>query len=257
MKVILGTKREMTQKWSSSGVVPVTAILAGPCTITQVKGEKDGYHAVQVGFTQTKKKISKPLAGHLKDLAHFKTLREFRMETDAKRGQVATVSAFKVGDTVQVIGIAKGKGFQGVVKRHHFGGSPKTHGHKDQHRMPGSIGATEPKHVFKGTRMAGRMGGQQVTVKNLEIIEIDEKNNLLYVKGAVPGARNGLLAISGEGDMTFVDAVIAETKPVEVVEEKTADMPEASAMPEAQASAETAAEPAAEATQEESTTESK
>ncbi len=228
MKVILGTKREMTQKWSEAGVVPVTAVLAGPCTITQVKGQKDGYDAIQVGFYQTKKKVSKSIAGHLKDLAHFRTLREFRMESDAKRGQIATVAAFKVGDKVQVVGLAKGKGFQGVVKRHHFGGSPKTHGHKDQHRMPGSIGATEPKHVFKGTRMAGRMGGQQVTVKNLEIIEIDEKNNILYIKGAVPGARNGLLAISGEGDMTFVDELVADTKPEmqEVIEEKTPEVTE-------------------------------
>lgn len=219
----------MTQKWSESGVVPVTAILAGPCTITQIKGEKDGYQAIQVGFYETKKKVTKSIAGHLKGLAHFRTLREFRMTTDAKRGQLATVAAFKVGDMVQVIGIAKGKGFQGVVKRHHFGGSPKTHGHKDQHRMPGSIGATEPKHVFKGTRMGGRMGGQQVTIKNLEIIEIDEKNNLLYVKGAVPGARNGLLAISGEGDMTFVDAIAADAPSAEVVvEAEVAATPEVS-----------------------------
>lgn len=223
MKVILGTKKEMTQKFTDAGVVPVTVVSAGPCTVTQVKGAKDGYQAIQLGFRETKKKISNSVKGHLKGLAMFHTLREFRTTDSAERGKTITVGTFKVGDTVQVIGIAKGKGFQGVVKRHHFGGSPKTHGHKDQLRMPGSIGATEPKHVFKGTRMAGRMGGQQVTVKNLEIVEIDEQNNLLYIKGAVPGGRNALLAISGEGELVFTepqqeaaDTAVTEETPVAV-----------------------------------------
>lgn len=202
MKVILGKKLQMTQRFNAQGVVPVTVIQAGPCTVTQVRGEKEGYRAIQIAFGPSKR-ISKPLAGHLKSLGNFRYLREFRMESNAVRGQTFTVSIFKPGDKVKVTGLAKGKGFQGVVKRHHFSGSPKTHGNKDQLRMPGSIGPTEPKHVFKGTRMAGRMGGQRVTVKYLEVVAVDEAKHLLYVKGAVPGGRNSLLAISGEGEMVF------------------------------------------------------
>ena len=201
----------MTQKFLSDGtVVPVTAIEAGPCTVTQVKGEKDGYMAVQVGFG-VKRSLNKPLAGHLKTLGNFRYLREFPVEKvdDFARGKMFDVSSFKVGDKVQVIAVSKGKGFQGVVKRHHFHGSPKSHGHKDQLRMPGSIGAQEPQHVFKGKRMAGRMGGDQVTVKNLEIVDIDLEKNILYIKGAIPGAHNNLVEISGSGDLIFVEKVQA------------------------------------------------
>lgn len=201
MKLILAKKLQMTQKFDATGnVVPVTTVLAGPCFVTQIKGkEKDTYEAVQIGF-EIKKKVKKPQAGHLKDIANLANLREFRVKKgdvigEAKRGDKITVADFNVGDVVQVTGEAKGRGFQGVVKRHHFGGHPKTHGHKDQMRMPGSIGDTSPGRVKKGKRMAGHMGTQQVTVKNLSIVDVDTKNNLLYIKGALPGSRDGLLEI--------------------------------------------------------------
>jgi len=211
MKFIIGKKIAMTQRFyqESTGsadkkaateagegkVIPVTVIQAGPCVVTQVKTvENDGYEAVQLGFDR-KKRLNKPLAGHLKGFDNYRYLREFRSLEPVflKRGNVISVSVFKPGDQVRVTGTSKGKGFQGVVKRHGFSGSPASHGHKDQLRMPGSIGATEPAHVFKGTRMAGRMGGEMVSVRNLEIIEVDKDNNLLLVKGAVPGARNTLI----------------------------------------------------------------
>src|SRR3989344_3529174 len=167
MKFILGKKLAMTQKFLPDGnVLAVTEVQAGPCTITQVKGGRDGYQAVQIGYGQTKN-LLKALQGHLQGLPSHRYLREFRLETTDKleRGQVIDVSTFVAGDYLKVTGISKGKGFQGVVKRHHFAGSPASHGHKDQLRMPGSIGATEPQHVFKGTRMGGRMGGDQVSLK--------------------------------------------------------------------------------------------
>lgn len=197
MKFILGKKKEMTQIFKETGeVVPVTVVEAGPCTITQIKTEdKDKYKSVQVGF-EKKKKISKPLKGHLKDLDQFRYLKEFRIkEGEYKRGDKVDVSVFEKGEKIKITGTSKGRGFTGVVKRWGFSGSPKTHGHKDQLRMPGSIGATAPARVFKGTRMGGRMGGKQFTVSNLEIIDINKDKNLLYIKGAIPGARNGLLKI--------------------------------------------------------------
>lgn len=204
MKFILGKKIEMTQRFrENSEAVPVTVLAAGPCVVTQVKDkEKDGYNAVQLGF-EIKRKVSKPLQGQLKGLDNFRYLREFRIgkEMTLKRGDKITVAVFKSGDRVGVTGVSKGKGFQGVVRRHGFAGSPASHGHKDQLRMPGSIGATDAARVFKGTRMAGQMGGGQATVKNLEVIEVDEKNNLLFIKGAVPGARHNLILISAEGEI--------------------------------------------------------
>ncbi len=201
MKVILAKKLNMTQKFAEDGrVTPVTAVLAGPCLVTQVKDkEKEGYQAIQIGFNN-KKKINKPLSGHLKDLENFAYLKEFRVKRDdqlgeAKRGDKISVADFNKGEIVQVTGVSKGKGFQGVVRRHGFHGSPASHGHKDQLRMPGSIGATGPAKVFKGQKMPGQMGSEQTTVKNLEIIDIDKEKNLLFIKGAVPGARNGLLLI--------------------------------------------------------------
>ncbi len=191
----------MTQKFSEDGaVVPVTVVRVGPCQVTQVKNEdKDGYSAIQIGFSKAKK-LNKPQSGQLKGLENFSYLKEFRAKDqvelgEVKRGDKITAADFKPGETVQVTGISKGKGFQGVVRRHHFHGHPKTHGHKDQLRMPGAIGAGGVQHVFKGVRMAGHMGTDQVTVKNLQIVEVDDKNNLLYIKGALPGARNGLLEI--------------------------------------------------------------
>lgn len=206
-KFILGKKLEMTQKFLEDGrVVPVTVVKADPCTVVQVKGDKDGYSAVQIGFEQ-KKKTNKPMAGHLKGLSNFRVLKEFRVAKtdDFVRGKVFDVSSFQAGDSLTVTATSKGKGFQGVVKRHGFGGSPASHGHKDQLRMPGSIGATDPARVFKGTRMAGHMGFDTVTVKNLELVEIDKENNLLFIKGAVPGARNTLVKIVADGEISFVE----------------------------------------------------
>lgn len=197
MKFILAKKLEMSQVFRPDGtVVPVTLVQAGPCVVTQVKtSETDGYAAVQLGFLP-KKELSKPEAGHVKDLAQMSVLREFRLDapSELKRGDAVEATVFAPGDTVQVTGISKGKGFEGVVKRHGFHGHPSTHGHKDQLRMPGSIGAGGVQHVLKGRRMAGRMGNEQVTVKNLEIVEVRD-NGILAVKGAVPGSRNSVIEI--------------------------------------------------------------
>lgn len=219
---------EMTQKFLEDGkVVPVTVVKAGPCTVTQVKGDKEGYKAVQVGFGK-KRVINKPLAGHLKDLGNFRYLREFRLADTAnfEKGKVFDVTAFEAGDNLQVTAVSKGKGFQGVVKRHGFHGSPATHGHKDQLRMPGSIGATDAARVFKGTRMGGHMGVDTVTVKNLELVEVDAENGLLYIKGAVPGHRNSLVTILADGEMKFVDPKAKEEKPVEEVKEEKTEVKE-------------------------------
>lgn len=198
MKFILAKKLEMSQVFRPDGtVVPVTLVQAGPCVVTQVKGDesKDGYRAVQLGF-MTKKRLTKPEEGHLKDLPKSRVLREFRLEEQPtqKRGDMVEASVFAIGDTVDVTGVSKGKGFQGVVKRHGFHGHPASHGHKDQLRMPGSIGAGGPQHVFKGRRMAGRMGNETVTVQNLQVIELRD-NGVIALKGAVPGARNAVIEI--------------------------------------------------------------
>lgn len=196
MKFILAKKLEMTQVYRPDGaVVPVTLVQAGPCVVTQVKtAEKDGVNAVQIGFVPAKK-LSKPEAGHLKDLPLMSELRDFRVDgSELKRGDAVEASVFQAGDIVNVTGMSKGKGFQGVVKRHHFHGHPTSHGHKDQERMPGSIGAGGPQHVFKGRRMAGHMGSDQVTVQKLEVVEVRD-GGILAIKGAVPGARNTVLEI--------------------------------------------------------------
>jgi large subunit ribosomal protein L3 len=196
---IMGRKLGMTQVFRENGKMEaVTAIEAGPCAVTQVKtGEKEGYEAVQLGFGEAKR-LNSPEKGHLKDLGKFKYLREFRVETtkDVKVGDKIDVSLFKEGDRIDVVGISKGKGFAGVVKRHHFKGGPKTHGQTDRHRHPGAIGSTTtPGHIWKGLRMAGRMGGERVTVRKLEVMRADPGRNLLLVKGAVPGSNNGLILI--------------------------------------------------------------
>ncbi|MBU2566129.1 50S ribosomal protein L3 [Patescibacteria group bacterium] len=197
MKIILAKKLEMSQIYSPEGaVIPVTLVQAGPCVVTQVKeDESDGYTAVQLSFLNAKR-LSKPLEGHLRDLPKAKIIREFRLNDTAeiKRGDVIEASTFEVGDKIDVIGTSKGKGFQGVVKRHGFKGGPASHGHKDQLRMPGSIGAGGVQRVFKGLRMAGRMGNDTVTVKNLNVIEVRD-GGILAIKGAVPGARNSILKI--------------------------------------------------------------
>jgi len=215
MKFILGQKVEMTQRFAVDGaVIPVTVVKAETNTITQVKGEKDGYTAIQIGYGH-KKTLSKPLQGHLKNLANFRWLREFIAHDKVERGQQIDLSTFVVGDKVKVTGVSKGKGFQGVVKRHGFHGAPKTHGHKDQERMPGSIGAGEPQHVFKGKRMGGHMGDENISVLNLEIIEIDQVQNLVYLKGAVPGARNGLVMLQMAGELIVKQAAPVEPAIVE------------------------------------------
>ena len=204
-------------------VFGVTPVQAGPCVVTQVKTKaKDGYNALQLAYgTRQAKNINKPQLGHFKSLnilpAH---VREFRTEEAAnfKAGDVITVKTFKVGDIVNVTATSKGKGFQGVVKRHHFHGFRKTHGNKDQERMGGSIGPKGPAHVFKGTRMGGRMGGDRVTTTNLEIISIDEAKNILFIKGAVPGAINGLALINGQGELVVNQAAPEAVAPVAVEE---------------------------------------
>jgi large subunit ribosomal protein L3 len=205
MKFLIGKKLNMTQIWQGEDVVAVTKIQTGLCPIVQVKTkEKDGYESVQVGFGVRKEKnIKKPQKGHIKNVkTDLRYLREFRVENgDLKIGDVIDINSFSAGDIIDVIGTSKGKGFQGPVKKYGFHGHNKTHGTKDQVRMPGSIGACGPAHVFKGTRMAGRMGDDRVTVKNLEIAEVDETNNIILIKGAVPGARNGLILIQGDGDL--------------------------------------------------------
>jgi len=196
---IIGKKLGMTQVFRDDGrMEAVTAIEAGPCTAVQVKTTaKDGYNAVQLGFGEVKR-VNSPQRGHFKGLGRFKYLRELRIDDDEtiETGQKFDLSLFKTGDRVDITGVSKGKGFAGVVKRHHFAGGPKTHGQSDRHRHPGSIGATtSPGRVLKGMRMAGHMGNRQETVQHLEVVEADPARNLLLVKGAVPGGSNGLLLI--------------------------------------------------------------
>lgn len=200
---IIGKKIGMTQLFQESGeTVAVTAIQAGPSVVTQIKSrDRDGYDAIQVGFIENKVKqsqLNSPEKGHLRGLENARYLREFRTDDigSVKRGDKVDVSFLKHGDLVNVIGLSKGRGFAGVVKRHHFAGGPKTHGQTDRHRAPGSIGATTfPGRVLKGKRMAGHMGNKRVTARNLEVIQADPERNLLLVKGAVPGADGGLLII--------------------------------------------------------------
>jgi large subunit ribosomal protein L3 len=197
---IIGKKIGMTQVFRDNGKMEaVTLIEAGPCTITQVKmADKEGYNAVQLGFGQAKK-LTKAEQGHIKELGKFKHLREFKIvdPKSVKVGDKVDVSVFQAGDVVNVAGISKGKGFAGVVKRHHFKGGPKTHGQSDRTRAPGAIGATTtPGRVLKGLRMAGHMGLERVTVRRLEVFKADPEKNMLLVRGAVPGNRDGLLLIS-------------------------------------------------------------
>ena len=198
MKFILGEKQEMTQIFDEEGNVhPVTVISAGPVVVTQVKSnERDGYEATQVGFgTRKAKNINKPQQGHMKDLGDFAVLKEFRGATDKNVGDKIDVTTFVEGDMVTVSSISKGKGFQGVVKRHGFAGQPRSHGQKHTERAPGSIGATGPQRVFKGMRMPGRMGSDRITTKNLKVVKVDGENNLIFIKGAVAGRRGTLVEI--------------------------------------------------------------
>lgn len=195
---MIGRKIGMAQLYRDDKEVSVTAIEAGPCLVTQLKTESnDGYNAIQLGFGEAKR-LNSPLKGHLKKNGPLKYLREFRTKdiTSVQIGEAVNVDIFSPGDRINVIGISKGKGFAGGVKRHHFAGGPKTHGQSDRHRAPGSIGATtSPGRVLKGTRMAGQMGNERVTVRNLEVVDIDLDRRLILVKGAVPGHKKGLLLI--------------------------------------------------------------
>lgn len=206
MKFILGKKIGMSQLFDEKGdVVPVTFIQAGPLTVLQKRETgKDGYEAVQFGYgIRNKKNIAKPQKGHFKDLGSFSVVREFRpsgTENSAPNvGDMIDVSVFAEGDMIKIAGVSKSKGFQGVVKRHGFLGAPASHGTKHALRSPGSIGGAGLRNrVIKGTRMAGRMGGERVTIEGLEVMKVDPQENMLVVKGAVPGIRGGLLEIRGE-----------------------------------------------------------
>jgi large subunit ribosomal protein L3 len=195
MKFILGKKVNMTEFFQEDGTVfPVTIISAGPVTVTRIfEKEKDGYNAVQVGYgVQKKQRINKAQVGQMKG-GLYETLKEFRLKpidsASTKEGDIIDVSTFAVGDKLQVSSISKGKGFQGVVKRHGFHGGPRSHGQKHSEREPGSIGGGLRTHVPKGMRMPGRMGGDMITQKNLKVVFIDKENNLILVKGAISGKR--------------------------------------------------------------------
>jgi large subunit ribosomal protein L3 len=202
MKFILGTKENMTQFFTEEGVVvPATIISVPPATVTQLKSvDTDGYTAVQIASGErNEKNIAKAQQGHFAGKGNFRFVKEFRLKgdnsSDLNLGDVFDASVFQVGDIVTVSGISKGKGFQGVVKRHGFSGAPTSHGHRHDTRRPGSIGAAGVQRVNKGTRMAGRMGSDRVAVKNLEVVAVDTKNNQLLVKGALPGRRGTLLEV--------------------------------------------------------------
>lgn len=197
----------MSQVFDEKGkITPVTILEAGPVKITQIKTkERDGYPAVQMGFDK-KKNISKPLRGHLKKTGNFRWLREIRLDKKPdeaetpekyKVGDVIKVDIFEAGDRIEITGTSKGKGFQGVVKRHGFHGTRASHGNKDQKRASGSIGATTPQRVIKGKRMAGRTGTETITIKRVKVIKVEPEKNFLYLKGAIPGRRGTLIQISG------------------------------------------------------------
>ncbi len=198
---IIGKKVGMTQVFAEDGaIIPVTVIQAGPCFVVQKKtSDKDGYDAVQLGLVEkiSNRRITSAQRGHFEKagVQPVRTLAEFDYTGEAAPGDRVQVDMFKAGDSIDVVGTSKGKGFQGVMKRHHFRGGRATHGSMF-HRAPGSIGASAfPSRVMKGMRMAGRMGGDQVTVKNLRVAKVDAENNLLYIRGAVPGGRNGLVLV--------------------------------------------------------------
>lgn len=204
MKFILGTKVNMTQVFEDNGRVTTgTLISALPMKVTQVKSlAKDKYESVQVGSGEKKaKNASKAVLGHLKtntpaEGKAFRHIQEFRLSSPAVNvGDTIDVSVFAEGDVVTVSGLSKSKGFQGVVKRHGFHGGRRSHGQKHSEREPGSIGATSPQRVFRGTRMAGRMGGERIAVRNLKVVKIDKENNQILVSGAIPGRRGTLVEI--------------------------------------------------------------
>jgi large subunit ribosomal protein L3 len=203
MEAILGRKLGMTQVFAANGEARgVTVVEAGPCVVVQIKTqEKDGYDAVQLGFG-SRKRINDPQRGHMKRLGQFQYLREVRVDDPNvyELGQKLGAELFEEGEIVDVVGTSKGRGFAGGVKRHHFHGGPKTHGQSDRNRAPGSIGSgTTPGRVRKGLRMAGHMGDERVTVKNLKVFESNPARGILLIEGAVPGGVNGLLRIRKTG----------------------------------------------------------
>jgi large subunit ribosomal protein L3 len=202
VKAILGKKVGMTQIFNENGeAVPVTIIEAGPCYVTQIKtSERDGYSAIQLGFEEVKpQRLSSGEKGHCaaNDLPALRHLREFQIrDIDVEEGERVAADVFEVGEWVDIVGLSKGRGFAGVVKRHGFGGGPKTHGQSDRQRAPGSIGAcATPGRVWKGMRMAGRMGNARVTAQNQRVELVDAERNLLAVRGSVPGAKGGLVMV--------------------------------------------------------------
>lgn len=208
MKYIIGEKVSMTQVFDADGrVYAGTIVKVTPAVVTQVKTlATDGYNAIQVSSgTRRAKNVAKPQLGHFGDLGVFRHSREFPVPSDiadaAKKGDTISLESFAVGDTVQVTGVSKGKGFQGVVKRHGFHGGPRTHGQKHSEREAGSIGGGGGRaggRVAKGMRMAGRMGSDRITVKNLSVLTLDPKENLMIIKGAVPGRRGTVLEITAQ-----------------------------------------------------------
>jgi len=230
----------MSQSFVEGRRVPVTKVMAGPCVVTQIKKEdKDGYWAVQLGFGEKRiKNVTKPMQGHLrgviKEQKAPRFLREIRLESEPtfKVGDIVSASEiFKVGDIIQVTGTSKGKGFAGVVKRWHFAGGPRTHGQSDRERAPGSIGqTTTPGRVLKGKKMAGRMGGERVTLKNLQIVSVNPETNEVEISGPVPGVTGGLLIVKKlsagklEG-IQEVQAQVVEGEPVGEAKEGEAPAP--------------------------------
>ena len=276
IQAILGRKLGTTSMVRQTGDIDcVTAIVAGPCTITQFKTkDNDGYSAVQIGFEEAKT-ANKPMSGHLSASGNkFKHLAEVRVpnsqsvepetENQLNIGQVIDVNSFSVGDRIDVTGYSKGRGFSGGIKRHGFHGGPKTHGQSDRHRAPGSIGAgSTPGKVIKGMKMAGHYGDEKVTVQNLEVVQTDNNRNLIFVKGAIPGARNSIIYLrrsikdpNNQGliielqEPIIEDEVVEEVASVEpqelaVEEETTAEVKEEPAVEE-ETTAEVKEEPAAE-----------
>jgi large subunit ribosomal protein L3 len=217
INTLLGTKIKMTQTFEGNVRTPVTVVNAGPCVVTMVKtSDRDGYQAVQLGFGSKKiKNTTRAMQGHLKgatqDNKAPRFLREVHTENEEalKAGDsIKVTDIFAVGDTVQVTGISKGHGFQGGVKRYGFAGGPKTHGQSDRHRSPGSIGqGTTPGRVYKGKRMAGHMGVEQVTVKNLSVVAVNAETNELWIRGPIPGSKGSLVIVKRLSENKIVPAV--------------------------------------------------
>ena len=218
MNFIVGKKLNMTQVFAENGqVIPVTVVSVPEMTVTQVKTEdsKDKYNAVQVGISTDvagSKNSNKPKTGHSKNLGTFGKFVEFRVEDTAEYevGKKLNSSTFEVGEVVNVIGVMKGRGFAGAMKRHGFHGFPASHGH-DKPRSVGSIGQRYPQHVNKGHRMAGHMGTQNVTVKNLQVVDMDAEKGILMISGAIPGANGGMIRITSTGTVKPLVKVVAET----------------------------------------------